>query len=276
MTNEWLEFKAYTDKPTYFSSGKRDFSYLGRFSLKTILDNEGMGRILTIIARGYLFHDKDGNILNDDAYSRIEYARNALCAWCSIASKDKDVNFSHLSAEFPELVSKTDKGWYYAHVKGIIKFAKENPTLISKDNTKAITAISKGFTKMWKNKVKQLQIPPFALNTKGAWILRFDDILADALELGTLRTEEVELPHHIEAKLKSIDLGIVPFNAVSDVICFCIANKKDNTDWVHLPVSSFDCYYGNTNFSRKWLSKIPDTILEREVALGVCRVKVKI
>ena len=40
MTNEWIEFKAYTDKPVYFSSGKRDFSYLGRFSFNTILEFE--------------------------------------------------------------------------------------------------------------------------------------------------------------------------------------------------------------------------------------------
>ena len=276
MTNEWLEFKAYTDKPTYFSSGKRDFSYLGRFSFKTILDREGLGRIFTIIARGYLFHDKDGNVLKDDAYSRIEYARNALCAWCSIASKDNTVNFSYLSDEFPELVSETGEGWYCAHIKGIIKFAKKNPTLIAATSTKTLTAISEGLTKMWKNKVKQFQIPPFALNTKGTWVLLFDDILADALELGALRTEEVMLPQPIKEKLETIDLGIVPYEAVSDVICFCIANKRDNTDWVHLPVANFDCYYGNTNFSKKWLSKIPDTILEREVASGICRVKLKI
>ena len=49
-----------------------------------------------------------------------------------------------------------------------------------------ISAISKGFTKMWTKKVKQMQVPPFALNTKGAWVLRFDDIIADALELGAL------------------------------------------------------------------------------------------
>lgn len=277
MTNEWLEFKAYTDKPTYFSSGKRDYSYLGRFHLKAILDLEGLGRILTIIARGYLFHDKDGNALKDDAYSRIEYARNALCAWCSIDAKDNtDVNFAHLSSEFPELVSETGEGWFCSHIKGITKFAKKNPSLISAISMKTISAISKGFTKMWTKKVKQMQIPPFALNTKGAWVLRFDDILADALELGALRTEEAQLPQAIKEKLESMDLNDVPYDVVSEVVCFCIANKKDNTDWVHLPVANFDCYYGNTNFSKKWLSKIPDTILERVVTTGICRVKLKI
>ena len=277
MTNEWLEFKAYTDKPTYFSSGKRDFSYFGRFSLNTILELEGLGRILTIIARGYLFHDKNGNVLKDDAYSRIEYVRNAICAWCSIDAKDNtDVNFAHLSKEFPELVSETGEGWFCSHIKGITKFAKKKPSLISASAMKTISAISKGFTKMWIKKVKQMQVPPFALNTKGAWVLRFDDIIADALELGALRTEEVQLPHHIKEKLESMELNDVPYDVVSEVVCFCIANKRDNNDWAHLPVANFDCYYGNTNFSKKWLSKIPDTILEREVASGVSRVKLKI
>ena len=202
MTNEWLEFKAYTDKLTYFSSGKRDFSYLGRFSFKTILELEGMGRILTIIARGYLFHDKDGNILKDDAYSRIKYAKNALCAWCSIPDTkgNSGVNFAHLSNKFPELVSPMGEGWFYAHIKGITKFAKKNKTLISVKAMETISVISKGFTKMWTKKVKQMQVPPFALNTKGAWVLRFDDIIADALELGSLQTTETELPSHIKER----------------------------------------------------------------------------
>ena len=277
MTNEWLEFKAYTDKPTYFSSGKWDFSYLGRFSLKTILELEGLGRILTVIARGYLFHDKDGSILKDDAYTRMDYAKNALCAWCSIDTKDTaDVNFAHLSGKFPELVSETGEGWFYSHIKGIAEFAKKKPSIISANSMKTISKFSKDFKKMWVKKVKQMQIPPFALNTKGAWILRFDDIIADALELGALRTEETQLPQQIKEKLESMDLNDVPYDVVSEVICFCIANKKENTEWVHLPVANFDCYYSNTNFSKKWLSKIPDTILERELASGVSRVKLKI
>jgi len=278
MTNEWLEFKAYIEKTTYFSSGKRDFSYLGRFSFKTILDLEGLGRILTIIARGYLFHNKDGNILKGDAYSRTEYAKNALCAWYSIPDKkdNSNVNFAHLSRVFPELVSSRGEGWFCSHIKGITKFAKKNPSLISVKSMDAISAISKGFTKMWSKKVKQMQIPPFALNTKGSWVLRFDDIIADALELGPLQTTETKLQLHIKEKLEGIDLNGVPYDVVSDVICFCIANKKENTDWVHLPVANFDCYYGNTNFSKKWLSKIPDSILEREVASGICRVRFKI
>ena len=37
-----------------------------------------------------------------------------------------------------------------------------------------------------------------------------------------------------------------------------------------------DVLYGNTNFSKKWLAKIPDAVLTREVCNGVCRIKVNI
>ena len=106
--------------------------------------------------------------------------------------------------------------------------------------------------------------------------LRFDDILADALELGALRTYEYVLPPERENAINASDLGGVPFEVVCDVIAYCDANKPTDTDWVVLPIANFDCYYGNTNFSKKWLSKIPATILSREVSNGVSRVKLNI
>lgn len=42
-------------------------------------------------------------------------------------------------------------------------------------------------------KVIQFQIPIFSEGTKGDLILCFDDVIADALELGALRTESVLL-----------------------------------------------------------------------------------
>ena len=277
MTNEWLEFKAYIDKPTYFSTGKRDYSYFGRFSINTFKTLEGLGRILTVIARGYLFHDKSGTVLTSDAYSRIEYTQNALLAWCSLPDEnDTAVNFKYLADTFPELVTDTGEGWFYMHIKGIAEFIKKNPKLVTKTTADTMSAISKNFQKMWKNKVKQMQVPPLALNTKGAWVLRFDDIIADALELGALRTEEYPLPKCFAEKLLNTDLNGVPFDVLSDVICYYLANKSDNTDWVRLPVASFDCYYQNTSFSKKMLSAIPETILQKENSLGVCRVKLMI
>ena len=279
MTNEWQEFKAYTSKPTYSAENKHDLSYLGRFTFKTITDYEGLGRILTIIARGYLFHDKDGTKLNDNPYTRINYARNALCAWCSIPGKNENepfTNFVDLCEEFPEVVKSKGEGWYYRHIKNVIKFVKNNPDMVSEKAKTTVAGISKGFKTEWKMKVRQMQVPIFALNTKAAWALRFDDIIADALELGSLRTEEYILPPEKAEHIQSLNLDGVSFEVVCDVVAYYEANKQPDSEWVALPVANFDCYYGNTNFSKKWLSKIPDSVLMKEVSNGVSRVKVNI
>jgi len=140
MINEWKEFLAYTEKPKYTSTGKRDTSYLGRFTFKTLLDFEGIGRIFTIIARGYLFHNHDGSLLDGDAYERADYAYRALCAWCSIPEKktatpkaewQSKSDFREYHDEFPELVNAKGEGWLYRHVHGITRFAKNNPDLVS-------------------------------------------------------------------------------------------------------------------------------------------------
>lgn len=70
MLNELEEFKAYTTPVRYEVNRKGDTAFLGRFTFESLLSFEGLGRILTILARGYL--------------PDINRARNALCAWCSI------------------------------------------------------------------------------------------------------------------------------------------------------------------------------------------------
>lgn len=279
MTNEWEEFLTYTTRPTYTASGKRDTTYLGRFTLDMIAEFTGIGRILTIIARGYLYHDEGGQLLPGSPYDRIDHARNALCAWCSVPEKQKSsgtsTDFGYLSADFPELVNDKGEGWFYRHVKNVLKFVKRNPDSVSKTAVFKCKGISKGFTQHWKNKVKQLQVPIFAVNTKGAWALRFDNIIADALEAGALRMEEYPLPQSVIDRLNTTDLNGVPANVVTEVIRYCLANRQADTDWVVLPVTNFDAYFGNNNFSKKWLKAIPETVLVRDRGhCGVCRVKV--
>mgnify|MGYP001628410316 CR=1 FL=1 len=50
MINEWEEFCAYTGTVSYTASKKSDTTWLGRFTFATILEFEGMARILTILA----------------------------------------------------------------------------------------------------------------------------------------------------------------------------------------------------------------------------------
>ena len=81
MVNELEEFRAYTEFPGYKADSKRDTSYMGRFTLPMLLDFTGFQRVLTILARGYLFRD------GGSGYGRIEVARRALLAWCSISTE---------------------------------------------------------------------------------------------------------------------------------------------------------------------------------------------
>ncbi len=61
MLNEWKEFQDYAGAVDYTARNKQDTTYLGRFTFDTILDFEGLNRVLTILARGFLFHNVDGS-----------------------------------------------------------------------------------------------------------------------------------------------------------------------------------------------------------------------
>ena len=87
ITNEWAEFLAYTKEPTYAVRNKKDNVFLGWFTMDMLMENYGFARILTVLARGYLFHNPDGTPRADDPYERTDDARRALCAWCSIPDK---------------------------------------------------------------------------------------------------------------------------------------------------------------------------------------------
>ena len=132
MIDEWEEFKAYTGEVKYASKGKRDGGWKGRFTFPMLLDFEGFGRILTILARGYLYA---GETLD------IDRALRALCAWCSIPEKGTagpkedwqyGTEFSVYHGEFPELVGPDGVGWLCRHVRRLCAFAKEHPEVVSK------------------------------------------------------------------------------------------------------------------------------------------------
>ena len=277
MLNEIEEFKAYTDKPVYKCDGKRDLSFLGRFSFEMIMDFIGLNRVLTIIARGYMFRNGTPD---------IDYARRALCAWCSIPDKKTAApkeewqfrtDFSDLHGEFPELVDTKGQGWFYRHVHKIERFITKNGDIMIKSTLAKSEPLKKDFDAAWRAKVKQYQVSLYSTETKGAWVLRFDDILADALELGPLADKTVIFTDDEKERIKALLPDGLPYEVAETVIAYCIAKKPDDSDYVILPVSNFDAYFGSTSFSHKWLNLFPDTLLERDKqSFGVCRVKLLI
>ena len=278
MTNEWKEFTDYTGQPQYTAKSKSDKTFLGRFTLDMILNFTGFNRICTILARGYMFHDKDGNLIPGDPYERVNYTRRALLAWCSIPDRSKDpkvrVCFPELHEEFPELVDEDGKGWYFRHVKALLKFIANHHELVNKTLSYKQEGIAAGFTSHWKKKVRQFQVPIFALNTKGAWTIRFDDIIADAIEAGPLRKEEYLLSEEKKKQLDDLELKKSVRRYAEDLTAFYFANKTDDNDWVILPIANFNAYYRSTTFEKEKLHVLPHTVFFRQTNNGLCRLMI--
>ena len=278
MTNEWQEFRDYTEKPQYISVKKSDKTYMGRFTFDMIKDFLGFNRIFTILARGFLFHDKDGSVLPGDPYDRIDYTYRALCAWSSVPDRrvdpDAKVDFREHSDEFPELVDAKGNGWYIRHMKNLFAFCNEHFELLTKPVQKIFDAVEKGYAKQWKERVRHYTVPIFARNTKGAWGTRFDDVIAEALEAGPLRAEEYVLPKKIKKKLDAIEMLDKYRPKAEDLTAFYYANKHKDLDWVILPIANFNAYYRSTTFEKNYLPALPKNVFIRETLDGLCRFKV--
>ncbi|OGO90307.1 MAG: hypothetical protein A2Y17_12105 [Clostridiales bacterium GWF2_38_85] len=275
MLNEIEKFNAYTGIVNYRSENKYDSTYLGRFTYDMLMKFEGLSRVLTIITRGYMWQTGTG--------LQIDLARRALCAWCSIPDAKKalpkkegqsQTDFKELHGEFPELVDANGSGWFYRHVHEIVAFVQQNPDKVMKSAAANCERLSIGFDAAWRKKIMQFQVPLFSANTKGAWVLRFDDVLSDALEQGALKNNETPLLPEILQKLSAVTPKGVPESVLPTLVQYYLASKPENYDWVVLPVANFDAYFGTTSFSRKWLGSIHEDVIVRENGFGVCRYKI--
>lgn len=280
MLNEWEEFSEYTRFPEYKADNKEDTTYLGRFTFPMFLKFEGFGHILTILARGYLFRD------GSDGYDRIELARRALLAWCSLSGEktkkapDQEdprlrVNYGAYAKEFPELVTPEGEGWLIRHVDNIVAFIETNPNAVRKDKAEKVQTLKNGFRQQWANKVRQMQIPTFAANTKGAWVLRFDDVLADALELGPLQNKDFDLPEDIRQRLSELTPDGVPLEASILLYKYYVDNKANDQKYVVLPNQNFNAYFGTTSFSQKWTAALSKTLIEKKLLGGVSKYRIR-
>lgn len=283
ITNEWAEFLAYTKEPTYAVKNKKDNGFLGRFTMDMLMENYGLARILTVLARGYLFHNPDGTLKDDDLYECTDYAHRALCAWCSIPDKKNaapkaewqfKTDFRELHGEFPELVDENGCGWYIRHLHGIVDFINDNRDAVGKSTHKIADNIGK-LEDTWRKKVIQYQIPIFSEGTKGDLILRFDDVIADALELGAFRREPITLTEEQEQWLAAVTPKSVPRNVTRALLEYYIANKPTDSDWCVLPVTNIEAYLGSSALGKQYMSKIPDGFMaKKKTQYGFCLIRI--
>lgn len=273
MLNERKEFEAYTGKVNYIAVSKRDTSYLGRFTFDGIIESEGLVRVFTILARGFLWSS------NCDT----EYTRRALCAWCSIPDRKNEKpkedwqfrsDFRELHSEFPSLVDKQGRGWLCRHAHAVSDFVLNNPDKVYATTERPAKIIRDTWDDNWRKKLVKFQIPLFSQNTDGGFHLLFDDVIADALELGPLRDTEITLTQSILDKIAD-EAPKIKTDWICSLICYYILNKQPDSEWVVLPASNFDAYFGTTTFSHKVLNTIPQTIIFRDRQVcGLTRYKV--
>ena len=277
ITNEWAEYLAYTKEPTYAVRNKKDNGFLGRFTMDMLMENYGFARILTVLARGYLFHNPDGTQRADDPYERTDDARNALCAWCSIPDKKNATpraewqfrtDFRELQGAFHELVDANGCGWYIRHLRGIADFINANRDKVGKSTHKIADCID-DLEDAWRKRVIQYQIPIFSTGTKGDRILRFDDVIADALELGALRIESIRLTDEQGQWLAEVTPKSVPLNVTRTLLEYYIANKPTDSNWCVLPVTNVETFLGSSALSRMYLKELNDLFMVRKASAGV-------
>lgn len=275
MINEREEFICYTGAVDYTASGKKNLAWLHRINPDMLLSGEGFARILTIVARGYLWESGEPDAVR---------ARRALCAWCSIPEKENAspkedwenrCAFPELHTEFPELVDENGNGWLIRHVQAMCRFAEGNPKTVPESIRKKVPLLREKFPDAWRAKVIQYQVPIFSAKTKGAWLLRFDDVLGEAMELGPLRDSEIVFTAEQKAKIAvSTPAGVDP-RVLETLVEYYMLNKAEDSEWVVLPVTNFTAYFANTSFDRKWLPALrKGAIQQDETSFGVSRYRI--
>ena len=107
---------------------------------------------------------------------------------------------------------------------------ENNPDKVSKTAYGKADVIDKEFDAAWRKKVVQFQVSIFSQGTSGAWILRFDDVLADALELGPLRNNSIDLPDDVFKRIEELQPEKVPIEVIRILVAYYIVNKPKDSE----------------------------------------------
>ena len=276
MTNEWLEFKAYTDAPVFLAENKQSTAFIGRFTVRMIKQNKGFSRIFTVLARGYLFHNADGTLRTDDPHERINKAREFLCAWCSLPYEIVSnkalafhTSFPKFHSEFPNIVDEHGAGWYYRYLHSLSDYIKKNKENVTKKlhcfvENKTLKAIED----KWSRKLIQFQYSVYNDRSSADFPLLFDTAIADALVLGPLRTEAVVLSDEALDKIRSYNVDAKTERLMITLAEYYIANKDSDCEWVIMPRTNISAYLGSATYMEAYESRIPEGFMEKKPEMG--------
>ena len=276
MTNEWAEFKAYTDVPVFLAENKQSTAFIGRFTVRMLKQNKGFNRIFTILARGYLFHNANGTICTYDPYTRIEEARKFLCAWCSLPYETVSnkalkfhTSFPELHGKFPDIVDENGAGWYYRYLHSLSDYIKKNKDNVTKKlHCFAEKKTLKAIESTWANKLIQFQYSIYNNRSSADFPLLFDTAIADALVLGPLRTEAVVLSDEMLNKIRAYNVDAKTKRLMITLDEYYIANKEPDCEWVIMQRTNISAYLGSATYMESYENKMPEGFMEKKPELG--------
>ena len=179
----------------------------------------------------------------------------------------------HLDGEILEQISALLRD--YEACLSRIRACRVEPSEKKRKSDIARILFARGQEELWDTDELYAQLESLSTLTEGAWTIRFDDMIADALELGPLRCTEPELPAELAEQLEQVCPEKMPSNILPTLVAYYLANCPEDSDWVVLPVTNFDCYFGNTNFGRKYLNQLPREVIERSNSFGISRYRVR-
>ena len=159
---------------------------------------------------------------------------------------------SAIHEEFPDFVDAGGNGWYIRHIRTISIFAQQKPKLVKAGVHKYLVEKLPDFEAKWRDKVRQFQIPIFLEHTDAIWQVRFDDVIANALTLGPLREMEAEVTEQQKEKLLPFVQGEVKLEYLTTLVAYYQANKPEDSDWVVLPSTNFNCYFGSRCSAKRY------------------------
>ena len=105
----------------------------------------------------------------------------------------------------------------------------------------------------------------------------FDTAIADALVLGSLRTEAVVLSDEILQKIKAYGADAKTERLMITLAEYYIANKEPDSEWVIIPRTNTSAYLGSATYMEAYESRIPEGFMEKKPEMGgVSAVRIKL
>ena len=74
---------------------------------------------------------------------------------------------------------------------------------------------------------------------------------------------EAERTEQQKDKLLPFVQGEVKLKYLTTLVAYYLATKPEDSDWVVLPSTNFNCYFGSTVFSKKVLKEITGKVIQR-------------